>query len=56
MSLSKYSKSKSTMKGTRSKEPDEETMVELKEAFRIFDSKNTGISFPLLKVKLMQDS
>ena len=30
-------------RATKAKEHDEETINELKEAFKIFDSKNTGI-------------
>jgi hypothetical protein len=41
--MNKFSKAKSSSKGTKiPKEHDEETINELKEAFKIFDSKNTG--------------
>ena len=40
--LQKHSKtSKGNTRGGR-REPDEETLSEFKEAFKIFDSKNTG--------------
>lgn len=52
--LQKHSKgNKGNAKGRR--EPDEETLSEFKEAFKIFDSKNTGTSF-LIQAKLMPDS
>lgn len=35
-------KSKSTTRINKGKEQDEETLNELREAFKIFDSKNTG--------------
>lgn len=34
-------------KASKSKEHDEETINELKEAFKIFDTKNTGKSLPI---------
>ena len=40
--MSKFTKSKAASKITKGKEQDEETINELKEAFKIFDSKNTG--------------
>lgn len=40
--LNKFGKSKAISKVSKGKEHDEETINELKEAFRIFDSKNTG--------------
>ena len=40
--LNKFGKSKAMSKVSKSKEHDEETINELKEAFKIFDSKNTG--------------
>ena len=42
--MNKFAKSKATNKTTRVKDHDEETMNELRQAFRIFDSKNTGIN------------
>lgn len=40
--MNKLGKSKQMAKTTKVKEHDEETINELKEAFKIFDSKNTG--------------
>lgn len=40
--MSKVAKSKVNSRATKGKEHDEETLNELKEAFKIFDSKNTG--------------
>jgi len=40
--LQRIAKSKATGKAPKAKEQDEETINELKEAFKIFDSKNTG--------------
>lgn len=42
-------------KSAKSKEHDEETINELKEAFKIFDSKNTGKP-SFIQDKLMQDN
>ena len=43
--LQRIGKSKAALnsKVNKAKEQDEETINELKEAFKIFDSKNTGI-------------
>lgn len=40
--MNKVTKSKVNNRATKGKEHDEETINELKEAFKIFDSKNTG--------------
>jgi Ca2+-binding EF-hand superfamily protein len=40
--MSKVIKAKSNSRAVKGKEHDEETYNELKEAFKIFDSKNTG--------------
>lgn len=40
--MNKFGKSKITSRATKIKEHDEQTMNELREAFKIFDSKNTG--------------
>lgn len=40
--MNKVAKSKVNNRATKGKEHDEETINELKEAFKIFDSKNTG--------------
>jgi Ca2+-binding EF-hand superfamily protein len=40
--MNKVAKSKVNSRATKGKEQDEETINELKEAFKIFDSKNTG--------------
>lgn len=49
------SKAAQNNKNTKIKEQDEETINELKEAFKIFDSKNTGTSL-LIKEKSMLES
>jgi centrin-1 len=40
--MNKLAKAKTNNRATKGKEHDEETLNELKEAFKIFDSKNTG--------------
>lgn len=40
--MNKVAKSKVNSRAVKGKEQDEETINELKEAFKIFDSKNTG--------------
>jgi Ca2+-binding EF-hand superfamily protein len=40
--MSKVIKTKPNSRAAKGKEHDEETYNELKEAFKIFDSKNTG--------------
>lgn len=40
--MSKVTKAKGNTRAPKGKEHDEETLNELKEAFKIFDSKNTG--------------
>lgn len=40
--MNKFAKSKATSKISKAKEHDEETLSELREAFKIFDSKNSG--------------
>lgn len=42
--MNKIAKSKATNKQSKAKQHDEETINELKEAFKIFDSKNTGMT------------
>ena len=41
--MQRLGKARGASKATKIKEQDEETINELKEAFKIFDSKNTGI-------------
>lgn len=40
--MNKAAKSKVNSRATKAKQHDEETINQLKEAFKIFDSKNTG--------------
>jgi len=40
--MQRLAKNKTQNKVTKAKDLDEETLNELKEAFKIFDSKNTG--------------
>lgn len=40
--MQRLGKARAPAKATKAKEHDEETINELKEAFKIFDSKNTG--------------
>ena len=49
------SKANPNAKPNKMKEHDEETINELKEAFKIFDSKNTGTSL-IIQVKSMPDN
>jgi Ca2+-binding EF-hand superfamily protein len=49
------SKAAQNSKANKIKEQDEETINELKEAFKIFDSKNTG-TLPLTQGKSTQGS
>jgi Ca2+-binding EF-hand superfamily protein len=43
-------------KAAKSKEHDEETINELKEAFKIFDSKNTGTSLTMQVRSMLENS
>ena len=45
--MQRLAKGRAPQKQAKTKEHDEETINELKEAFKIFDSKNTGISFSM---------
>lgn len=46
--LQRMGKAKAASKGAPKSNPvDEETLNELREAFKIFDSKNTGTSAPM---------
>ena len=40
--MNKFGKSKYASRSSKPKEHDEETLNELREAFKIFDSKNSG--------------
>ena len=40
--MQRLGKAKAPAKAAKAKDVDEETLSELKEAFKIFDSKNTG--------------
>lgn len=40
--MNKVAKGKANSRGSKGKQHDEETLNELKEAFKIFDSKSTG--------------
>ncbi len=53
--MQRLGKTKATGKAVKAKDIDEETLSELKEAFKIFDSKNTGTINPI-QVKSMPEN
>jgi Ca2+-binding EF-hand superfamily protein len=53
--MQRLGKTKATGKAVKAKDIDEETLSELKEAFKIFDSKNTGTISPI-QVKSMPEN
>lgn len=54
--MQRLGKGRIPAKAAKSKEHDEETINELKEAFKIFDSKNTGISHPIQEKSMLASS
>jgi len=53
--MQRLAKNKTQNKAIKAKDLDEETLNELKEAFKIFDSKNTG-NFTTIQEKSMPDN
>lgn len=53
--MQRLGKARGASKAIKAKEHDEETINELKEAFKIFDSKNTGNSFNI-QARLMPEN
>jgi len=53
--MQRLTKNKIQNKTIKAKDIDEETLNELKEAFKIFDSKNTG-NFTTIQEKSMPDN
>lgn len=55
--LQRMGKAKANSKNAPKSNPvDEETLNELKEAFKIFDSKNTGIAFAIQGRSMLESS
>ncbi len=54
--MQRLGKGRIPAKAAKSKEHNEETINELKEAFKIFDSKNTGIFHPIQEKSMLASS
>lgn len=54
--MQRLGKARAPAKAAKTKEHDEETINELKEAFKIFDSKNTGNYFATQAKSMLENS